>query len=370
VRCPDPAIQESRFISFLYEWCRKRNDLPVIFPTHDSWAAALSRHLDLLREVARPCVGSWEVISSVIEKDVFYRLGMERGYGTPYTWKDTELDDIPADAFPIVAKPKFRLTASNRQDAAFYSQMNRLRLTKLHGKCELDAYLQREAAYLKHIIFQEYVAGMSDRMYTVGVYTDANSNIMGLFTGRKVRGYPALEGDCIVGESYPLPDAVVENTRRVIKELGLSGIMEIEYKQSPETGEFKLIEINPRSWSWVGITPACGVSLPWIAYRDLCGKDVHPLRSMASQSEVRYIKLFQDMRNCLFRYRSDYPVWAMTWHQWWQETCSQRHAVIAEFHARDTLVAILSVGHALFSLLKDVLGAFKERQNDQKNGDY
>src|SRR6056297_4184200 len=41
------------------------------------------------------------------------------------------------------------------------------------------------------------------------------------------------------------------------------------FKRDADTGEFRLIEVNPRSWSWVGITAESGVSLPWLAYADL-----------------------------------------------------------------------------------------------------
>ena len=46
----------------------------------------------------------------------------------------------------------------------------------------------------------------------------------------------------------------------IVKDLNYSGIAEFEYKKDLSTGRYRLIEVNPRSWSWIGITPACGVS--------------------------------------------------------------------------------------------------------------
>src|SRR5690606_1760274 len=118
---------------------------------------------------------------------------------------------------------------------------------------------------------QQFIPGLSNQMFTVGVYADRGYELAGIFTGRKARGYPAEFGDCIVGESYPVPQGLIENVRRIVKDLRYEGIAEFEYKRHELTGGYYLIEINPRSWSWVGITPACGVSLPWLAYTDLLG---------------------------------------------------------------------------------------------------
>ncbi|WP_269848919.1 hypothetical protein [Methanosarcina horonobensis] len=68
-------------------------------------------------------------------------------------------------------------------------------------------------------------------MYTVGIYSNRHSEILGLFTGHKVRGYPAESGDCIIGECVKVPEYIIENTKRIVKELKYSGIAEFEYKK-------------------------------------------------------------------------------------------------------------------------------------------
>ncbi len=156
----------------------------------------------------------------------------------------------------------------------------------------------------------------------MGVYADQNHVVRGIFTGRRVRGYPADIGDCVVGEVHSMPDELKRMTATIVRELGLAGILEFEYKYDKDADRFVLIEVNPRSWSWIGITPACGVSLPLLAYRDLADRPVTttngqnaPLRD----GEVRYYKALPDFINCIFRYRRSFSSWRRSPLAWMNE---------------------------------------------------
>jgi D-aspartate ligase len=52
----------------------------------------------------------------------------------------------------------------------------------------------------------------------------------------------------------------------------------LETKRDPRDGRFKLMEVNPRLWQWHSLAAACGVDLPYIAYRDLVGEPLPPAR--------------------------------------------------------------------------------------------
>jgi predicted ATP-grasp superfamily ATP-dependent carboligase len=346
VRCPDPASAESEFVEVLYDFCAAQERKPVLFPTNDEWAVAIAKQRGRLSEVAVPCVGEWAGVRQVIEKDVFYDIGRERGYPTPRSWAADELGDLRPDDFPIAVKPRSRRTASDGVRAGHQSEMERLRLVVLGAEDELARFLDDESELIDDLIFQEYVPGNSDCMYTIGVYADQDHRVRGVFTGRKVRGYPPEFGDCIVGEAHEVPADLVAHTKRIVEELGLAGILEFEYKRHPTTGVFRLIEINPRSWSWVGITPAAGVSLPLLAYGDLSGRPdlVDGLgHSPGPTGTVRYYKAFPDLVNSTVRYRDSHPGWHKSPWAWWRELRGVDTVVVAELNARDPLVPIVSL---------------------------
>jgi D-aspartate ligase len=70
----------------------------------------------------------------------------------------------------------------------------------------------------------------------------------------------------------------VDDGLRLLRQLGVHGISQVEFKLDPRSGEFKLIEVNPRLWQWHGLAAACGVDLTHIAYLDLTGNRPAPAR--------------------------------------------------------------------------------------------
>ena len=341
-RSPNPQVAEDAFIELLLQMGRGFDEKPVLFPTNDEWAVALARHKDVLSELFVPCVADWPTIQLVVEKQRFYQWGLTNNVPVPRSWYSSEADNIPDDAFPLAAKPEYRRIASNEaitgQRAKFFDSH---RLTLLNTRAELTQFMNQHKTLLPFILLQEYVAGLSDCMYTVGVYANRHHEILGLFSGRKLRGFPPDVGDCMVGQIEAVPVQLKELVKLVCKEIKYHGIAEFEFKRDVHTGEFKLIEINPRSWSWVGITPACGVSLPWIAYCDLIGQyNGDYIESKLSNGSVKWVRIFDDLINCLYaNRRAGYPQWHMTPRQWWRSLHADQ-LVLAEFTADDPMPGI------------------------------
>jgi len=343
IKCPDPLIEENNFINFLYNYCKKQNLKPVLFPTNDHWAVAISRNKKLLKEVSYPCVSDYDAVNLVINKNKFYKFGMKKKYSTPKSWIFNDALDISNDNYPLLIKPVFRRISSSEKNMKHISRkLDDFRFTIINNKHEMNTFLSKEKEFLSHLLIQEYISGKSDRMYTVGVYANKKSEIFGLFTGRKLRGYPSDYGDCIVGQSQQLPKKVLNEVEQIVKDIRYSGIAEFEYKKDNKTGEYRLIEINPRSWSWIGITPACNVNLPYIAYMDLTGKKVKYNESTAKDGEIKYVKLLSDMKNCLYLYKYDYPLWHMNFREW-KKSLSAKKIVYAEFALDDPMISIHAI---------------------------
>ncbi len=348
-KCPDPRYEEEKFINTLENYCRSLDVKPVLFPTNDEWALAVSKYKRRLSEVAYICVGSHNSVGLMLSKDEFYRVGREKNFMTPNTWERDDLQKIKDDVFPIVAKAKYKAVPDvGSKTVNDFLQKNRLVL--LESNEDLQNYVSANHEYLDHLVFQEYVHGMSDSMYTVGIYADENHKVKAVFTGRKVRGFPADIGDNIVGESCNVPKELVENTNSIVEELQYSGIAEFEYKKDAISGEYKLIEINPRSWSWIGITPFAGVNIPLIAYNDLTGNS-SPEQSFRQNSEtVRYVKVYQDFLNCLLRYRFSHSLWVKSPREWYREIKSTKN-VYAEMNRKDYLISILSIFYVIAKVI-------------------
>src|SRR5215472_13263879 len=62
IPCPDPLIAEADFVALLMKIGRSLAEKPVLFPTNDHFAAAVSRHKDELEQYFLPCVADDGVV--------------------------------------------------------------------------------------------------------------------------------------------------------------------------------------------------------------------------------------------------------------------------------------------------------------------
>ncbi len=346
-RCPDPFINEAGFINFLLDRGKDFEAPPVLFPTNDQWASAIAKYKELLEQYYIPCVADWSVVELLIRKDKFYSWALDRGYPVPNQYSIEHLMNAGEDIFPVISKPKFRRLSGQeygKDKDAILKRLDEKRMVILKSKSELFDFISLNKDLLPYMTFQDYVPGMADKMYTVGLYADKNYDVLGLFTGRKVRGFPPDIGDCIVGQAEKLPLKLPRLVKKMVKDLHYHGIAEFEFKKDPRTNDFVLIEINPRSWSWVGITPYCEVSLPWIAYADLTGSGrIQYKESAIDRGNIKYIKFFDDFINCMyFNKKSGYPEYHMNFGQWWKSLHAEKR-IYADLRLDDPMIGIYSL---------------------------
>ena len=126
---------------------------------------------------------------------------------------------------------------------------------------------------------QEYVVGDDSDIVVCCCYVDKDGELIGQFTGRKLRQIPPLIGTGSVVEATEV-SAVIAPSVELLRAFAYSGIAEIEYKYDKATGTYFLIEINPRHWDQHELGNLVGVNITWLAYADLVG--LRPSRVAAS----------------------------------------------------------------------------------------
>ncbi len=139
----------------------------------------------------------------------------------------------------------------------------------------------------------------------------------------KLRQSPVDFGYCTATVSCH-NDTVEHYARRLLRHSGYTGIVGIEFKQDPKTGEYKLIEINTRPVNTIGISTACGVNLPLIAYRDAIGLEQEPTTNW--EDGVIWLRFAQDFGAVLELRRRG----RITFPQWFRSIRGKRvHALLA-----------------------------------------
>ena len=88
--------------------------------------------------------------------------------------------------------------------------------------------------------------------------------------GVKLREHPLQFGTATFCESV-FEQACLDHSVPLLRALNYTGVCEIEYLHDPRDGQFKLIEINARTWLWVGLAAACGIDFPLYVYNHVNG---------------------------------------------------------------------------------------------------
>jgi D-aspartate ligase len=337
VRIPDPRLDDRATVKCLRTLSKQVGGTPVVVPTDDYYAQALAKHRSDLEDLTIPCVADGGTVELLVSQLEFSKWGAANAISSPRAVQANS-PDISL-SLPLVAKPinksEFRIVAQKSgEDAADF------RFALLETEEQLKRYAQRHFKHLHHIVLQEFIPGTTADMYSVGIYADRNSRVLGTFVGRKIRGYPAMYGNTKLGQNDCVPAAVLDEVNRIVRQLAYRGIAEFEYRRDPRTGHFRLIEINPRCWSWIGVTAFSQSNIPWIAYQDLIGLGTAPVVDNAAPGRLKYVQIMSDCANVFLRYRWDHPAWLLSPRSWWNSLKAER-LMIAEFHRGDWPIALV-----------------------------
>src|SRR5262249_55032605 len=87
-----------------------------------------------------------------------------------------------------------------------------------------------------------------------------------------------------------------ELSQRLLEAIDYYGLVEIEFKRDPRDGEYKLLDINARTWGFHSIGMAAGVDFPYLLYADQVGQRVTPSRGKAG---IGWLRLLADIPTAL-----------------------------------------------------------------------
>jgi predicted ATP-grasp superfamily ATP-dependent carboligase len=267
---PDPLDDEEGFVAALQALAAETDDVLPVFPTHDEHLNTIARHADVLGGRYRFPFSGWDVLERIQSKRHQLETAQAVGVPIPRTFYPASAEEARAAGeevgFPLVVKPSANVGFRRSHKRQLF-------------RCETPAELERayELAAPHEPMVQELIPGGAEEMYTLGSYLDRDGQALGLFSGRKLSQTRGYMGSARAGEALWV-DEVVEQGLTLLRALDFHGISQVEVMRDRRDGKYKLLEVNPRLWQWHSLAAACGVDLPWIAYRDLVGDPLPPAR--------------------------------------------------------------------------------------------
>ena len=123
------------------------------------------------------------------------------------------------------------------------------------------------------IMVQEFIPGGGEAQFSYAGVWDHGTPVASL-VARRTRQYPVDFGfTSTFVETIEHPE-VEAQAFRFLADLRFSGLVEVEFKFDARDGRIKLLDVNPRAWTWIGLGAAAGVDFPAIQFALATGETV------------------------------------------------------------------------------------------------
>jgi D-aspartate ligase len=259
----------------------------LLFPAQDEVVELVARHTAQLAPFYHLVTQDWSIVQWANDKRLTYRMAEQLGLPYPKTWYpagEADLQTLGA-VFPVIIKPAI---------STHLQYGLRLKALPAANRDELLAQYRLAARTISpdEIMVQEIIPGDGRAQYSVAAFCK-EGRMLASMTARRTRQYPVHYG---LGSSFvealEVP-ALVPLAERIVAAMGVSGMVEVEFKQDHRDEQYKLLDINVRPWGWHTLCSACGLDFSYMQYCDALGK---PLDYRARPSyRHHWVRLITDI---------------------------------------------------------------------------
>jgi len=255
----------------------------LLYPTRDETVAAIARYRSLLTKFFRVATPDWNTMQWVWDKRNTYHLADELGIPVPRTWYPTGLEDlehIHAD-LPLAIKPAIK---------EHFIYATKAKAWRANTRFELQELFQRAAAQVEpgEVMIQDLIPGDGAQQFAYCAFFKENKAVASMVVRRTRQHPPEFGRASTFVETIELP-LLEELSERFLRAINYYGLVEVEYKLDPRDGQYKLLDVNGRTWGYHTLGPAAGVDFPYLLFADQAGECVCPCRGRPGVSWIRLI---------------------------------------------------------------------------------
>jgi len=241
----------------------------VLYPTREELVAAFSHRRSELGEVFRVPTPGWESVKWAWDKRNTYRLALELDIPTPVTHYAENIDQLAQlDSLeaPFAIKPAIK-------EHFFYATKAKAWCANSHS--ELRTLFQRASELAGHgeIMVQELIPGGSSQQFSYCAFF-RNGEAVGKMVVRRTRQHPLQFGRAstyVETVDVPLLETLSE---RFLRAIDYYGLVELEYMLDPRDSQYKLLDVNARTWGYHSLGAKAGVDFSYMLYADQVGLPV------------------------------------------------------------------------------------------------
>ena len=138
------------------------------------------------------------------------------------------------------------------------------------------------------ILVQDLIPGDGRNQFAYCAFFK-DGKAVGSIVSQRLRQHPREFGRASTYvETIDLP--ILESlSERFLRAINYYGLVEVEFKLDPRDGQFKLLDVNARTWGYHTLGCAAGVDFPYMFYLDQIGDAPQPSRGKPGLSWIRLL---------------------------------------------------------------------------------
>ena len=347
-----PIAKYSRYVARSFEWAGpsdkgaadwlvelSRSHRPerwVLFAGGDEEVRLVARNHAMLQRAYRVTTPPWEIIRIACDKRLTDEHAGAVGVDSPWSRYPRNRDEVAAldCRFPVILKPRVH-AGRNAFSAA--------KAWRIDNRAALLARYEEAAALVgpDGIAIQELIPGGGEVQFSYAAVWSGGASVASL-VARRARQYPVEFGVTSTFVETIEQTAVERAADRFLASIRFSGLVELEFKYDVRDGRYKLLDANPRPWTWIALAGAAGLDFPWMQWWLARGQSVVPSRA---RTGVAWTHASRDVVSAAEQIVSG----ALSPSQYW---ASPRSAAFAAFAADDPLPGILDLPILIARMLR------------------
>jgi predicted ATP-grasp superfamily ATP-dependent carboligase len=256
----------------------------LLIPCADAEVRCVAQNLVRLRTVFKVVSTGWSDLQKVCDKQLLATTAAAAGVSFPKNYRIRSADDCARIdvQFPVVLKPAMRLERNAFTSSKAWRADSRDELVRLY----------HEAALLvgdDEVVVQELIPGGGETQFSYAALWHANAPVAEM-SARRMRQYPIEFGHTSTFVEVVDNDAVKVAARKLLSSIGFEGLVEVEFKFDVRDRSYKVLDVNPRTWSWLSLCSDSGLDLALLMRNVTLGKPVDPAAAQAGHAWVHLSK--------------------------------------------------------------------------------
>lgn len=261
----------------------------LIIATNDNLVGFMADHYEELADKYLLAIPSPASVQICFNKRDTYRKAMELGIPIPESHFPDSRAEVEALAghirFPVVLKPAimYKFHGATGKKVFFCKDRN-----------DLVANYERILQIIppEEVIVQQFLTGGAKVLYSFGSFF-AGGEVYGSFVANRIRQKPMDFGISTCFAHTVINPELEKTAEQLLRAIDYFGLSEVEFMYDEASGQYRLLEVNPRAWKWHSIANKLGIDLVGMMLDYLEGNPVTKKRN--DRADVAWVERLTDL---------------------------------------------------------------------------